>query len=1206
MPRNISRLICGVMLLCGSGIAATLQITPTSLPDARVGTAYSATLSASGGTAPYTWSISSGALPGNVALTASGTISGTPSAAGTFTFTVAVTDSAQDTGSQALQIVVDPPLAITTSSLPSGTVGTSYSQTLAATGGSGGYTWSVTSGTLPAGLALAASGSITGTPTTAGTANFTVTVTDSDSRTVSQGLGITINPQPLTITTSSLPGGTVGASYSQTLAATGGSGGYTWSLTSGALPAGLALSASSGAITGTPTTAGTSNFAVTVTDSGGRTASSTLGIAITLLPLTVTTSSLPGGTVGTSYSQTLAATGGSGGYTWSVTSGTLPAGLALSASGSITGTPTTAGTASFTVTVTDSGNRTASQPLGITTLTPLTITTSSLPNGTVGTSYSQTLAATGGSGGYTWSVTSCALPAGLALGASGSIAGTPTTAAPSSFTATVTDSGNRTASKALAITINPPPVTITTSSLPNGTVGTSYLQTLAATGGTGAYTWSVTTGALPAGLALASGGTISGTPSAPGTASFTVQVKDSGGNSTTKAFTLTVATPPLTITTASLPGAEQSVTYAQSLAATGGTGAYTWSVTSGALPTGLSMDQTGRISGTVTGATASFTVQVSDSVGVVAAKTFSITVTPAPAFSNTTLAAGIIGGSYSVTITVNGGQAPYTFGVMSGQLPPGLTLNQGTGQISGTPGQVGSFSFVLQVRDAGGGQGQGTFLIVIGNALTITTAPVLPGASLSVAYQVTLAAAGGQSPYTWSATAGALPAGLTFSPNGQISGKPTAAGSFQFTAAVTDATGGQATKAFTLAVASALTISTAPQLPSATVGVSYTGTLTASGGTPPYTWSVSVGAVPPGVTFAAGTLAGMPSSAGTYNFTAVVTDSANVTAQKAFTLAVAQGVQFTTPTQLPDATAGTPYSFTLQAAGGSPPYSWQLTAGALPGGLSLNASSGVISGTPSAAGTFNFTILVTDSTNLTASRVQTLVTDLPSLPALSVAGIPATMAALQQLPVDLTVAAPFPVAVTGQLNLTFVPASGMPDDPAVQFSSGGRSVNFTLAANATHASFGSALAMQAGSVEGTIQFTVASLTAGTTALHGPTAPVFTTQVAAGPPVINSVTVTPGTNSFTVQVVGLSTTRDLVSATVQFTPTAGTTLQTTQANISLSAAAGTWFQSSQSSAYGGQFTLTLPFSVVGGTAPLNSVSVVLTNSVGSSTASSTSY
>ncbi len=860
------------------------------------------------------------------------------------------------------------------------------------------------------------------------------------------------------------------------------------------------------------------------------------------------------------------------------------------------------------MTVTDSGNRTAAQALSITiNLAALTITTTSLPAGTVGTSYSQTLAATGGSGGYSWTVTSGALPATLTLSAAGAISGTPTTAGTANFTVTVTDSGNRTAAQALSITINLATLTITTTSLPAGTVGTSYSQTLAATGGTGGYSWSVTSGTLPAGLALTTAGTISGAPSAQGAWSFTVQVKDSGSNSATKALILTVASATLTITTPSLPGAEQSTSYAQTLAATGGTGIYTWSVVSGSLPGGLSMDPTGRITGTVGGTTSSFIVQVADSAGALASKPFTITVTPPPAVSTqSTLAAGVIGNPYSTTIAVSGGQPPFSFAVISGQLPPGLALNATTGQISGTPSQVGSFSFGLQVRDAVGVQGQGTFLIVIGNALTITTAPVLPGASLSVAYQLTLAVAGGQSPYTWSATAGALPAGLTLSATGQISGTPTAAGSFQFTAAVTDATGTQTTKAFTLAVAASLTISTAPVLPPAVLGASYTSALTASGGTPPYTWNLTAGALPPGLTFAAGTFTGTPSSVGTYSFTAAVTDSANLNAQKAFTLAVAQGVEFTIPSQLPDATAGTAYTFTLQAGGGTPPYSWQLTGGALPGGLSLNASSGAISGTPTAAGTFNFTVQVTDSANLTASRVETLVTDLPSLPALSVAGIPATLAALQQVAVDLTIASPFPVALTGQLNLTFVPANGMPDDPAVQFSTGGRSVSFTLAANATDAGFGSSIAIQAGSVAGTIQFSVASLTAGTAPLPALTAPVFTTQVAAGPPVISSVTVTPGASGFSVQVVGLSTTRELVNATVQFVPTAGSTLQTSQSDISLSAAAAAWFQSSQSSTYGGQFTLTLPFSVVGGPAPLNSLSVVLTNSIGTSQTSSAAY
>src|SRR6185436_11749609 len=124
-----------------------------------------------------------------------------------------------------------------------GTVGATYSQTLAASGGTGGNAWSIASGPLPTGLSLTAAGVISGTPTTAGTTNFTVQVTDSSSATATKPLSITITPTQLTVTTLSLANGTVGATYSQTLAASGGTGGNAWSIASGPLPAGLSLSA---------------------------------------------------------------------------------------------------------------------------------------------------------------------------------------------------------------------------------------------------------------------------------------------------------------------------------------------------------------------------------------------------------------------------------------------------------------------------------------------------------------------------------------------------------------------------------------------------------------------------------------------------------------------------------------------------------------------------------------------------------------------------------------------------------------------------------------------------------------------------------------------------------------------------------------------------------------------------------------------------
>ena len=173
----------------------------------------------------------------------------------------------------------------------------------------------------------------------------------------------------------------------------------------------------------------------------------------------------------------------------------------------------------------------------------LAITTSSLPNGTVGAAYSQTLAATGGTTPYTWSIASGTLPAGLTLSSGGVISGTPTTAGgPTSVTFKVTDSASATATKPLSITINSTPPSITTSSLPNGTVGVAYSQTLAVTGGTTPYTWTIASGTLPAGLTLSSGGVISGTPTtAGGPTSVTFQVTDSTSATATKSLSITVA-----------------------------------------------------------------------------------------------------------------------------------------------------------------------------------------------------------------------------------------------------------------------------------------------------------------------------------------------------------------------------------------------------------------------------------------------------------------------------------------------------------------------------------------------------------------------------------------------------------------------------------------------------------------------------------------
>jgi hypothetical protein len=644
----------------------TVSVSTKSLPSGQQNVVYSSSLSASGGTAPYSWSVASGQLPAGITLSSGGVFSGTPTASGTSYFTIKVVDSSSPTQTTSvnLSIVIAAavqPLQITTSTLPAAATSTTYSADLSASGGTPPYTWSTLSGSLPAGLSLSSSGQITGTPTQSGSSTFTIQVADAEApaQTATKSFTITVSLKggPLQITVVGFAGGQVGITYSAPVSAIGGVTPYTWSVSSGALPPGLQLSSAASTVTGTPTQSGSFAFTLQAKDSSAtpQTASQsfTIVIAAAVPAVQISSTSLAAGQVNSSYAATLTATGGKTPYDWSITTGSLPAGLTLNAStGQISGSPTQSGTASFTVQVKDSSStpETATQVLSITVaaaVTPVSITTSSLANGQQGTAYSATLAATGGTTPYTWSLSSGALPLGLSLSSSGVVSGTPTASGTSTFTAKVTDSTTptaQTATRTYTITVAAAvtPLQITTSSLAAGQVGTAYSVTVQASGGTTPYSWSLTSGALPAGLSLtAASGAISGTPTTSGTYAFTVKATDSTtptAQTATKSLTLTVAVAatPVQVTTASLPGGEVGIAYSATLTATNGTAPYSWSLTSGSLPAGLTLATSGVISGTpTTAATSSFTVKVTDSSSptTTATANLSITITVASNYS---------------------------------------------------------------------------------------------------------------------------------------------------------------------------------------------------------------------------------------------------------------------------------------------------------------------------------------------------------------------------------------------------------------------------------------------------------------------------------------------------------------------------------------------------------------------------------------------
>jgi hypothetical protein len=253
----------------------------------------------------------------------------------------------------------------------------------------------------------------------------------------------------------------------------------------------------------------------------------------------------------------------------------------------------------------------------------------------------------------------------------------------------------------------PAPLTVVTSSLPNGTVGTAYTQTtLSATGGTAPYTWSELE-LLPDGLTLSSAGVISGTPTAAGTFNVRVQVRDSLG-STADSGTMPVviaSANTLRITTANLANGRIQVPYSATLAAAGGTAPYTFSISSGALPTGLTLTgSTGTISGTPTvSGTFSVTFRVTDSLAATATSgSYQLVIDsarPLEIITVSPLNVGEVGDSYTRGLTATGGITPYTWAVSIGSLPAGLTLSS-DGVISGTPSAQGTSTFTVTVTDS--------------------------------------------------------------------------------------------------------------------------------------------------------------------------------------------------------------------------------------------------------------------------------------------------------------------------------------------------------------------------------------------------------------------------------------------------------------------------------------------------------------------------
>jgi hypothetical protein len=342
-----------------------------------------------------------------------------------------------------------------------------------------------------------------------------------------------------------------------------------------------------------------------------------------------------------------------------------------------------------------------------------------------------------------------------------------------------------------------------------------------------------------------------------------------------------------------------------------------------------------------------------------------------------------------------------------------------------------------------------------------------------------------------------------------------------------------------------------------------------------------------------GVISGTPTGVGVFSFTLQLSDSFTPAQQvsRTFQLIVSTPVSITTTT-LPNATQNVEYTQLLRSTG-TPPFTWLVTAGTLPTGLTLS-TGGLLQGTPVDVVTQVFTVTVTDSRGLTATREFTLVVD-PPIPALSVPGLPTTLSTRQSQNISLTLASPHPSPLTGQLKLTFTSTAEIPsDDPMTQFSTGSRIASFTIPANETAAVFTSNLMLLTGTVAGSIRLTA-------TFDNGPVdVAVTTANIPAAAPQITEVTAFRTGGGLNVQITGFAPSRRVSGVEFSFDVKNGNKTQRVSLARSVDSEFSDWYRNPSSTTFGSSFSFLQSFTIEGDVNAIEGVTVRLTNAQGTAT------
>lgn len=427
----------------------------TSFPDAYVGAAYNGGFTAIGGSGAFAWTLNSEQVPGLSFGASTGLFTGTPTVSGSYPVDATLFDHPQSMNASGALSVFDQPV-LSAKIYPDAYKGEAYSNAgPSLSGGKGPFQWKATG--LPSGFIINAnSGAISASSTDSlvanSPANFTISAEDLNGKIASNSYSVTAYNLPQ-ISDANLADGYVGTAMTATsLAVVGGKAPIAWSISNGNLPAGVTLS-SAGVISGTPTASGAYSFTARAADSNGRSATKPMNGTVHQ-EMAIAAVTVPDGYAGSALANVqLSASGGKAPYIWAVQSGTLPAGITLSATGLLSGTPTTAGTSTFTIEVADANSKVANRQISMNVNGALAIA-SNLPASVLTRSaVSSDVVVTGGKAPFTIAVDPATLPTGLSFSGN-KIVGTPTVVGSKTVAYSVVDANGKTASRSQPVTVN--------------------------------------------------------------------------------------------------------------------------------------------------------------------------------------------------------------------------------------------------------------------------------------------------------------------------------------------------------------------------------------------------------------------------------------------------------------------------------------------------------------------------------------------------------------------------------------------------------------------------------------------------------------------------------------------------------------------------------------------------------------------------------